>query len=90
MEFDDLEFEQLEFDGYTSRAIVNFDNGYGASIVTGGMTYTNDDGPYELAVLDKGKITYATPITDDVIVYLTESEVMDLLKKISLLSREEN
>ena len=62
-----------------------FDNGYGASVITGGIAYCNEEQPYELAVLKHGELCYDTPITDDVIGYLTSNEVYDLLDKIEQL-----
>ena len=65
---------------------IKFPNGYGASIVRGPYTYGGPDGLYELAVLDtEGKLTYDTPVTGDVEGYLTEDNVMSLLKDISEL-----
>jgi len=41
---------------------------------------------YELAVLGKdGQITYDTPITNDVIGYLREMDVTDVMEKIQQL-----
>lgn len=62
-----------------------FDNGYGASVITGSIAYCNEVQPYELAVLKHGELCYDTPITDDVIGYLTSNEVYDLLDKIEQL-----
>lgn len=62
-----------------------FDNGYGASVITGGIAYCNEGQPYELAVLEHDELCYSTPITDDVIGYLTSDEVYDLLDKIEQL-----
>lgn len=66
-------FEQWKF---------KFDNGYGASVITGGIAYCNDEQPYELAVLKDYELCYDTPITDDVIGYLTNDEVYELLDRI--------
>lgn len=63
----------------------SFDNGYGASVITGDIAYCNEGGPYELAVLEHGELCYDTPITDDVIGYLTSNEVYDLLDRIERL-----
>lgn len=62
-----------------------FDNGYGASVITGRIACCNDEKPYELAVLHHGELCYDTPITDDVIGYLTNDEVFDLLDRIEQL-----
>ena len=63
----------------------SFDNGYGASVITGGIAYCNEAQPYELAVLKHDELCYDTPITDDVIGYLTSDEVYDLLDRIEQL-----
>lgn len=66
-----------------------FSNGYGASIVRHSFSYGGDKGLWELAVLDKkGNLDYSTPITGDVIGWLTEEEVEELLDKISMLDPE--
>jgi hypothetical protein len=65
---------------------IEFSNGYGASIVKGPYTYGGRDGLFELAVLGSGgEISYDTPITDDVVGYLTEDGVSTLLAEIELL-----
>ena len=83
--FNDLEFKpRALIGGIISR--IMFENGYGASIVKGPHTYGGDEGLYELAVLDsEGKLTYETPITDDVEGYLTEDEVTKLMEQIQNL-----
>lgn len=65
--------------------IFSFDNGYGASVITGGIAYCNEAQPYELAVLKHSELCYDTPITDDVIGYLTSHEVYELLDRIEQL-----
>ncbi len=63
-----------------------FDNGYGASVVKSCWSYGGRSGLWELAVLNsEGELDYTTPITDDVIGYLTEKEVNKLLDKIEKL-----
>ena len=63
-----------------------FDNGYGASVINDG--YGAEDGLYELAVLGpQGGLTYETPITDDVLGWLTEAEVAETLDKIAALPK---
>ena len=69
--------------GITSRT--KFDNGYEISVVKSPYTYGGDKGLYELAVFKDGEITYATPITDDVIGYLRPEDVTDVMAKIQQL-----
>jgi hypothetical protein len=83
--FNDLEFKQ-DIQRGLNAARVMFDNGYGASVVVGPYTYGGEDGLYELAVLDSnGKLTYETPITNDVEGYLSEDDVTRLLEQIQKL-----
>jgi hypothetical protein len=50
------------------------------------MSYGGKLGLYELAILDKGgDLTYDTPVTNDVIGYLTPEEVTNYLIKIQEL-----
>ena len=84
--FKDLEFNEHPNHMGGVQAIVKFDNGYGASIVKTPHTYGGDKGLYELAVLDSdGHLTYATPVTDDVIGYLRDIDVTDVMEKIQQL-----
>ena len=70
--------------GIVSRT--KFDNGYEVSVVKSQYSYGGDKGLYELAVLGKdGHITYDTPITNDVIGYLREQDVTDVMEKIQQL-----
>jgi hypothetical protein len=84
-QFKDLQFKQhRELNGVVAR--ITFDNGYGASVVKHEFSYGGKDGLYELAVLDSnGDLTYDTPITDDVIGYLREIDVTDVMEKIQKL-----
>jgi hypothetical protein len=85
-QFKDLEFIEhpSHMGGVQSR--IQFDNGYGASVVKTPYTYGGDNGLYELAVLDsEGHLTYATSVTNDVIGYLRPEDVTDVLAKIQQL-----
>jgi hypothetical protein len=83
--FNDLEFKQDIQRGLNAARIM-FDNGYGASVIIGPYTYGGEDGLYELAVLGSdGKLTYDTPVTDDVEGYLSENDVTKLLEQIQKL-----
>jgi len=84
--FKDLEFVEhpSHIGGVQSR--IQFENGYGASVVKTPYTYGGDRGLYELAVLDSdGNLTYDTPITNDVIGYLRDIDVTDVMEKIQQL-----
>ena len=83
-------FEELNFQphpmGMGQQCIVQFSNGFGASIVQGPHTYGGSNGLYELAVFGKnGEITYDTPITNDVLGYLSEQELEKILLDIKNL-----
>lgn len=71
------------------QRVYKFDNGYGASVIKGKHTYGGSEGLWELAVIqwneDNYELTYDTPITDDVIGYLTEDKVKYYLKQIEEL-----
>jgi hypothetical protein len=71
-------------DGIISR--ITFENGYGASVVRHEYSYGGKDGLYELAVLNSdGELCYDTPVTNDVIGYLRDIDVTDVLAKIQQL-----
>jgi hypothetical protein len=84
--FKDLEFIELDshMNGVSARMM--FENGYGVSVVSHSFSYGGKSGLYELAVLDvDGELTYDTPVTGDVIGYLTPEEVtktMALVQKL--------
>jgi hypothetical protein len=86
-QFKDLEFTFLNdkfMSGKKSR--IQFDNGYGASVVSHSFSYGGKLGLYEIAILDnEGDICYDTPITNDVIGHLTEEDVTEVLIKIQSL-----
>ena len=74
-------------EGFNHR--FKFENNYGASVIKHKFSYGYEDDLFELAVLyfedDKPFITYSTPITDDVIGYLTNNQVLELLERIKNL-----
>ena len=84
--FKDIKFEMLDsfYDGVRSNTM--FDNGYGISVVRHRYSYGGPSGLYEIAVLDSdGNLTYNTPITNDVIGYLTPKEVTEIMIKVQEL-----
>jgi hypothetical protein len=82
--FQDLEFKPHTMMGGINARIV-FENGYGASVAKTSYSYGGKDGLFELAVLYEGEITYNTPITDDVLGYLSEDKVTFYLNQIENL-----
>jgi hypothetical protein len=95
--FDDLEFIKVEaIEGIEEevnmfykgvRSKIQFDNGYGASVVSHNYSYGGKEGLYELAVLDEnGNLHYDNPVANgDVIGYLKQSDVTDLMISIQEL-----
>jgi hypothetical protein len=69
------------------QRIFTFENGYGASVIQSRDFLTlAPTGQYEVAVLDaSGEITYDTPVTDNVIAYLDDSGVYEVLERIQSL-----
>lgn len=75
------------------QKVFRFENGYGASVVKNPYSYGGDEGLWELAVVlvyeNEGrlswKLTYDTPITEDVLGWLTWEEVEETLRQIEEL-----
>jgi len=90
----------IEGGGEGVQCLIFFPNGFGASIVRFKIrsffssepagSYGIKHGLWEMAVLKGNKedgwsLTYDTPITDDVIGYLSEKEVSEYLEQIEAL-----
>ena len=75
------------------RYIFRFENNYGASVIKHLGSYGYERDRFELAVLDfdgdTWDITYDTTIADDVLGYLMNKDVLEYLKDIKELDREE-
>ena len=85
--FDLLTFEKLKHqDGI--QAIVEFPNGFGASVIKSDTSFGGKSGLFELAVLDNenGHINSTTDITDDVIGWQDEDDIDRVLTAISKLN----
>ena len=86
MSFKNLPSNQIN-DGV--QYLTFYPNGYGASIVQHKYSYGGNIGLWELAVIkgteEEWDICYTTPITNDVLGYLEEAEVDELLIKIEAL-----
>jgi hypothetical protein len=78
--FEDIDF-QPNWSGVAGK--IMFENGYGASVIRTTHSYGGHIGLYELAILDNdGKLTYDTPITGDVLGFLSPKEVTNYLIQI--------
>ena len=86
MSFKNLPSNQIN-DGV--QYLTFYPNGYGVSIVQHKYSYGGNIGLWELAVIkgteEEWDICYTTPITNDVLGYLEEAEVDELLIKIEAL-----
>lgn len=83
--FKDLVFKPHSI-GNGVQAILKFDNKYGISVVKFNGSYGYSKDLWEIAILDKElDLCYSTPITDDVIGYLSDDEVTDIMKQIQTL-----
>lgn len=85
------ELETATTDMYNGSAMQHlywFSNGYGASVIRNSYSYGHEYGLYELAVLKDGRLCYDTPITSNVIGYLTADEVAEHLQRIEELPKE--
>jgi hypothetical protein len=68
------------------KSRMHFDNGFGVSVVSHSYSYGGRDGLYEIAVLySDDNLTYDTPVTNDVIGYLSEEEVSNVMKQVQEL-----
>jgi hypothetical protein len=91
--FKDIDFQPHSVgDGISGK--IFFDNGYGVSVVRFKIndrysSYTNNENEWELAILfgneKEWELTYNTPITNDVIGWLSEDKVTDIMKKVQEL-----
>jgi hypothetical protein len=95
--FKDLEFknkfgkDELTFAPFLTdakEAYLEFENGYGISVICGYGAYGSGTNPYECAVLNGNSLCYNTPITNDVIGYCDEEMVTRIMIEIQNLKQE--
>ena len=89
--YDDL--KDLFGDG--CQYVFRFNNGFGASVVKHRGSYGHEDDKWELAVIKFNpeidgdwSLTYETDITDDVIGWLDDDKVNNLLDRIKNLDKD--
>ncbi len=97
--FKDLEFEMhpilldaksqdtKEIFANSKHAVMDFENGYGVSVIFGEQFCSNGIDTYEVAVLKDGILCYKTYITDSVVAYQTEDEVTEIMRKVQELNK---
>jgi hypothetical protein len=82
--FKDLVFKPHPL-GSGVQAVIDFENGYGISVVQTPYSYGGKIGLYEIAVIDKDRdVIYNTPISEGVIGYLREEDVTEVMERIQL------
>ncbi len=91
--FNDIEFKSHPV-GDGLHGLIFFPNGYGVSVVRFKIngrygSYTNNNNQWELAVIfgneNEWELTYNTPITNDVMGYLSSGEVTNIMKQVQEL-----
>jgi hypothetical protein len=87
--FKDLVFttHPNEYAGFLTQARMDFENGFGVSVVTGSAAHSSKDEPYELAVMNDESMCYNSGITDDVLGHLTSEKVTEYMKQIQKLKK---
>lgn len=84
--FKDLVFESSEAPLNGIKARIDFDNGYGASVIKNVYSYGGSAGFYEVGVIKNDELHYDNPVANgDVVGWLEEEEVSKLLIEIQNL-----
>lgn len=73
------------------QVVYTFPNGYGASVVMGEIFHCDDEHPYEVGPLHKGKLDYTAlgGDTNDVLGFQTDADLMIVLAKLMALPKEQ-
>jgi hypothetical protein len=70
----------------TKQARMQFDNGYGISVLLGGEgIYSNGIDTYEVAILYDDELCYDSGLCDDIFAHRTQEEITKLMEKIQQL-----
>jgi len=81
--FNDLKFRQHRVSG--QQAILDFDNGYGVSVISGDMWHTDENFPYEVGLRVNKEIEQAPGFDDMVVGYQTTEGVTDVMQRLQEL-----
>ena len=85
--FKDLEFEMHHLLSYEKHAVMEFENGYGISVIFGEQFYSNGVDTYEVAIIKDNHVCFDTPLTDTVLAYQSEDEVTEIMRKVQELNK---
>ena len=81
-------FQDLEFKEYSKQipnhyqAIIEFENGYGLSVLKGIKFNSNGNDTYEVRVLYKGRIAYGIGLKEHKLNGVSVDEINEIMKKI--------
>ena len=78
--FEDLVFKDHPNFDRAQQALLEFDNGYGVSVLLGARFYSNGRDTYEVAVMYDDAVTY--PMETDVVGFLKADEVTAYMEKV--------
>ena len=71
----------------SKHAVMEFENGYGVSVIFGEQFYSNGIDTYEVGILKDGYLRFDTPLTDTVLAYQNENEVTEIMRKVQELNK---
>ena len=87
--FKEYIFIDEEHDIFKGRMVrYRFPNGYGASVIEGEKSYGLELAVLEFSDSEYGSITMSTEITDDVIGFIEDEELDEILERISRLGED--
>jgi hypothetical protein len=84
--FKDIEFKKHSniHAGFDKQGRIDFENGYGVSVVCGRSAYCGS-GTFEVGIMKDGDLTYETDITDDVLGYQSPEDITKIMEKLQSL-----
>lgn len=95
--FSDLVFEPhpiTKVGGPSSRwapsvaAKLEFENGFGVSVIQGPLFYCHGASEYEVAILRNGLLCYDSGLTEDVIGHVSRDEVEAIMRNVARLPKK--
>jgi hypothetical protein len=85
--FKDLVFQPTDAPLNGVRATIEFENGYGASVIRNSFSFGGAAGLYELGVIKDNELHYDNPVSNgDVVGWLSQKDVSKLLIEIQNIS----